>query len=589
MDPFVPFLQDVAANIGEEHFVAMVGNTDALRKPRFSVRDRQDILEMKHGRNYELLNQLRSKGHLSRFNCETLVALLKEAKEQDLAKVVKRRFEIGFEKYYDFEKLQDEVDAPTPTTSEMQTSSQSTHQVASNNEPDSGHRVSPVTERPEDKEIGNAPIAEKPQPVSEITHTPVAAKPQPVEQEANKRSVLILNDEWGTSKGGISSFHRQIAQLSLKAGCEVYVTALKADDKDRKHAKENGIHLIVANNKNDKPTNLEWLTDTQYCRIFFPGLKDIPNLERIIAHAPITAEAAINIRDDLFEGKQKVTLFIHVIPEDIEIHKKTHELGKVQRRENDIQELAKKADEVFSVGPRIYKHFQNKFRGLSIKHHLFLPLPDPAFFDVVIQKPDVNQMPKMEVLTVGRVTGVEELKGYDIVAKALSGVADEMKDRPPVWKIRGISEEQKDESEKFIRRNLQGKHLQPNLYPYGDLQDILNDLRVSCLFLMPSRSEPFGLVGLEALAAGIPVLITKNSGLAEFLSAYFPPQFAEWLVVDVGVTDHEDDVEIWKVRILKILRDCSRWFDVAAEIKEKLKDHKDIKKNQEEFIEVLKA
>eukprot|EP00058_Branchiostoma_floridae_P007404 XP_002592892.1 hypothetical protein BRAFLDRAFT_65478 [Branchiostoma floridae] len=34
---------------------------------------------------------------------------------------------------------------------------------------------------------------------------------------------------------------------------------------------------------------------------------------------------------------------------------------------------------------------------------------------------------------------------------------------------------------------------------------------------MTSRSEPFGLVGLEAIAAGIPVLISDKTGLAEMI------------------------------------------------------------------------
>jgi glycosyltransferase involved in cell wall biosynthesis len=40
-----------------------------------------------------------------------------------------------------------------------------------------------------------------------------------------------------------------------------------------------------------------------------------------------------------------------------------------------------------------------------------------------------------------------------------------------------------------------------------------------CLFLtIPSRCEPFGIVALEALAAGKPVLATRVGGMADFLS-----------------------------------------------------------------------
>jgi glycosyltransferase involved in cell wall biosynthesis len=38
------------------------------------------------------------------------------------------------------------------------------------------------------------------------------------------------------------------------------------------------------------------------------------------------------------------------------------------------------------------------------------------------------------------------------------------------------------------------------------------------LFVMPSVSEPFGLVPLEALRNDVPVIISKQSGVAEVLS-----------------------------------------------------------------------
>ena len=37
------------------------------------------------------------------------------------------------------------------------------------------------------------------------------------------------------------------------------------------------------------------------------------------------------------------------------------------------------------------------------------------------------------------------------------------------------------------------------------------------LELMPPRTEGFGLTGLEALSAGLPVLVSKNSGFGEAL------------------------------------------------------------------------
>jgi glycosyltransferase involved in cell wall biosynthesis len=49
--------------------------------------------------------------------------------------------------------------------------------------------------------------------------------------------------------------------------------------------------------------------------------------------------------------------------------------------------------------------------------------------------------------------------------------------------------------------------------------------RMADLYVMPSVSEPFGLVALEAIRNGTPVLISKNSGVSEVISHCFKVDF----------------------------------------------------------------
>ncbi|XP_015768823.1 PREDICTED: uncharacterized protein LOC107347423 [Acropora digitifera] len=60
---------------------------------------------------------------------------------------------------------------------------------------------------------------------------------------------------------------------------------------------------------------------------------------------------------------------------------------------------------------------------------------------------------------------------------------------------------------------------------------------------MPSRTEGFGLTGLEALSAGIPVVVSKNSGFGEALGSV---RFGSYFVID------SEDPSTWKKAIKDI-------------------------------------
>ncbi|XP_070574171.1 uncharacterized protein [Ptychodera flava] len=397
----------------------------------------------------------------------------------------------------------------------------------------------------------------------------------------SKRSVLFLNDEWGTSKGGISSVNRQLALQARDAGYAVYVTVLDSpNEQDKKDAENNRINLIIAETIPDVDQNINLNMLNYAHQRYFPSLeKNITNLGVIIGHVPITSEGAQNIKQRRFP-KVKVYLFTHVIPQDTDFHMgRSYKLGDIETKVDKIIQQAEQADLIFSVGPKVYRKFKNEFRGSEVnddKHKEFIPIPDSRFFDLDLKPFEKDHA--YEILTVGRVSNVENLKGYDIVAAALGKVATRSSSVIDglLWRIRGISEEDKDESLAFIKKHL--KSVNGNLldiYPlqYGNQKLVTQDIQKSRLFLMPSRTEPFGMVGLEAIAAGIPVLVTANSGLADFLKEHFPKHMHDSMVVSkLGKTDNNtDDIAIWFNRITDVLLNkYDDTFDLARQVKDKL-------------------
>ncbi|XP_077988953.1 uncharacterized protein LOC144443363 [Glandiceps talaboti] len=416
-------------------------------------------------------------------------------------------------------------------------------------------------------------------------------------KNGTKKSVLLVNDEWGTSKGGISTVHRQLAEQAKDAGFDVYVTALELNEEDAKDANEKGINVITARKKGYTPPDLTWINTTH--RTYFPKLEEeIPNLSVIVGHIPITSEGALDIRKERFAGKGvKVFLFNHVIPEDIEEWKSGSTPETTDEKENRILEQVKEADAVFSVGPRMFNHFDNNFRALpEVVHFLYIPLPDKPFFDISIKPPSENN-PVIKVLALGRVDGVGKLKGYDVMAAAMSRVCDLYHNaglgQPPILVIRGIPEGKHEQSQEFIKKHVKSKYLKITLRPYGTQDQIRQDMKTSHLFVMPSRSEPFGMVGIEAIAAGLPTLLTTNSGLAELVVKrdIFGSRDGKSMVVDVGLNDAdlEDDIKIWEEHIKSVLlRDeYEENFKHAQDLKQRLKKLPAIKKTHEDFVKEL--
>ena len=53
---------------------------------------------------------------------------------------------------------------------------------------------------------------------------------------------------------------------------------------------------------------------------------------------------------------------------------------------------------------------------------------------------------------------------------------------------------------------------------YLDGKDVHNAFKMADLYVMPSVSEPFGLVALESIKNGTPILISKQSGVSEVVT-----------------------------------------------------------------------
>ncbi|MDP9225674.1 MAG: glycosyltransferase family 4 protein [Actinomycetota bacterium] len=116
---------------------------------------------------------------------------------------------------------------------------------------------------------------------------------------------------------------------------------------------------------------------------------------------------------------------------------------------------------------------------------------------------------KRFVLTMGRVVAK---KGFDLMLDAFVSIA---RDHPEVGLVIGGSGPARDD---LVRRaaeaGLAGRVSFPGVLSRGEIAWAMG---VADVFVLPSRVEPFGIVVLEALRAGCPVVVSGRGGAPEIV------------------------------------------------------------------------
>ncbi|MCL5010849.1 MAG: glycosyltransferase family 4 protein [Patescibacteria group bacterium] len=114
------------------------------------------------------------------------------------------------------------------------------------------------------------------------------------------------------------------------------------------------------------------------------------------------------------------------------------------------------------------------------------------------------------VLFVGRIT---LQKGPDYFLTAAKKILE--KNPEVIFVMAGSGDMEKQVIEKAVELGIAKKVFFAGFLRGGDLA---GTFRAADVFVMPSVSEPFGIAPLEALQYGVPVIISRQSGVSEILS-----------------------------------------------------------------------
>jgi glycosyltransferase involved in cell wall biosynthesis len=120
-------------------------------------------------------------------------------------------------------------------------------------------------------------------------------------------------------------------------------------------------------------------------------------------------------------------------------------------------------------------------------------------------------------LAIGTVAQVGRRKGIDILIETARLLLREREET--VFLIAGPPAVGEEEFGRRMQSLAEAPDLRGRVRFLGPRSDIPDFLASLDLFLLPTRAEPFGLVVIEAMAAGVPVIASKVGGIPEIISS----------------------------------------------------------------------
>ncbi|NJA06881.1 glycosyltransferase family 4 protein, partial [Methylococcaceae bacterium WWC4] len=386
-----------------------------------------------------------------------------------------------------------------------------------------------------------------------LVRTPSAARTTEPSPAPRSKNILVLATEWQSGRGGLSTFNRKLCIALAGAGRRVVCAIPTPRREEKEQAIQRGVELIPAPASTGAEPNSGLSRRLQLPDGFDPGI--------IVGHGRITGPAAqVQAKD--FYPEAKRLHFIHMAPGEIE-WLKGKEDAAIQAEERDAIEvdLSKDAGLVVAVGPRLTREYGTRLAGIR------KPVPYSFIPGFACPSEQREPPPGIECLVLGRAEDLE-LKGLDIAARALSEVAQEASKliTKPILIVRGAPTGSGTDLQRKLKESAPNLEIRVREYT-ANAETIEQDLCSASVVLMPSRGEGFGLVAMEALEMGTPILASENSGFAEFLREKLKPDEQSQYIVPV-TGNIETDAAAWAKEIMFVLRDRATAFGRTRQLAE---------------------
>ena len=371
-------------------------------------------------------------------------------------------------------------------------------------------------------------------------------------------NITLLASEWKSSAGGLSTLNRELA-IHLAQMKNVRVSLLVPEgicnDEDKREARTFGISILEV----EKGVGLDPLV-----WLIVPP-KD-HKIDVIVGHGvKLGCQVQLIKRQAQFQNCKWVHV-VHTASEDLSKYKDyPSPILRGGKKHEDEVDLCKCADLVVPVGQKLGKAYHAYLQECKKDEDFFELIPglfEREFGDLPAKQNPKDEKDDFIVLLCGR--GDEEdfeLKGYDTAVEAFA--YKQLKEKRYSLLFVGSPEGKQDEvSERLLKCGIDKKQL--TVREFVKSREKMKELFCEVdMVIMPSKSEGFGLIALEALSAGLPILVGSNSGFARTIdniplgsySIVDSEDPAKWAKAIHGVRDRHrvvlEESEILKERYRK--------------------------------------
>ena len=352
-----------------------------------------------------------------------------------------------------------------------------------------------------------------------------------------KLRVTLLSAGWkASSNGDLTTINRELAiQMAKHPNVEVSVFLPQCSEEDKRDADSYNVKLIEAV-KLGGFEPVDWLA----------SVPEGHAMDCVLGHGVALGRQIQIIKKNPNYSHCKWIQVVNTSPKEIGMYKSISEGQQMQKTEIELCEMA---DQVVTIGPKLtdaYKHQLGHQDVFNLTPSIFPELSD------VQQSNDERRTFCVLVIESGNSEDFD-VKGYDIVAKAIDNLKDKSYQLKFASKQRGKEFEL---AEKLLQCGIDRNQL--IICSFDENRKTLANLFSAVdIAILPSKTEWFGLSALEAISAGLPILVSGNSGIAEALREV--PNGSQCIV------DSEDPAD-W-ARAIKAVRDKKRSVQLAeAEI-----------------------